>query len=390
MPVHTPAERAKNRRNQGNDIISGGESNDILLGAGDDTLGGGTPDAFSRFLARTTGLDVSPAIRDLDAVGQAEPGEERFEYGPTAMGRQPRPQSNTPNGGNPYGVSTYRPNMPTLDLDASLGSIGSIDYTGDGLEAVSGDERADMTAAQANPAGLATTSGAPVTPPWRSDIGGGLPEMATILPSGSQPKVRQAVPRQAVPFDNSVVPDTTGGIHQRAIDSGEDSNATKAGALAREHADMTPQQLSERYDDIFSPFGTPFTGALRTTADKLRGGVSSALEPVGKGAKSVADVFMTQDKRAQVEANIKKALDDFKNGDDNYLETLLNIPELLPEILRGAAAEGQELTTAVKEWLQANMNPDIIGSRISDTYDEYQRGRRQFRGRTEGRDEFSP
>ena len=54
MPVHTPAERAKNRRNQGNDIISGGESNDILLGAGDDTLGGGTPEAFSRFLARTT------------------------------------------------------------------------------------------------------------------------------------------------------------------------------------------------------------------------------------------------------------------------------------------------------------------------------------------------
>ena len=93
------------RRNRDDDIISGGESNDILLGAGDDTLGGGTPDAFSRFLARTTGLDVSPAIRDLDAVGQAEPGEERFEYGPTAMGRQPRPQSNTPNGGNPFGVS---------------------------------------------------------------------------------------------------------------------------------------------------------------------------------------------------------------------------------------------------------------------------------------------
>lgn len=141
------------RRNQGNDIISGGESNDILLGAGDDTLGGGTPDAFSRFLARTTGLDVSPAIRDLDAVGQAEPGEERFEYGPTAyapaMGRQNRPVSNTP-------INTPPPD---------LGGSGEIDLLGPGF-VPGGLAKTPST----NPPDVTTETIPPIAPPVGEDI----------------------------------------------------------------------------------------------------------------------------------------------------------------------------------------------------------------------------
>jgi hypothetical protein len=136
------------RRNQGNDIISGGESNDILLGGGDDTLGGGTPDAFSRFLARQTGLGVSPAIRDLDAVGQAEPGEERFTYGPTAyppvMGRPSRPQSNT----------DIVPSTP------DLGGSGEIDL---GLGFVPGG-------LGTNPPPVTTETIPPIAPPVGEDI----------------------------------------------------------------------------------------------------------------------------------------------------------------------------------------------------------------------------
>lgn len=164
MPQHTPAERAKNRP----DVISGGIGDDILLGnEGDNTLGGGTPDAFSRFLARQTGFDVSPATGG-PAVGQEVFGEDEFEYGPTAyaptMGRQP--------------INTGMPNLGVPNV-VSQGTTDDFNLTG--------EDRKTIADAQADPASLVpigastdATIGEPdssVTSQTIPDISGRPPEL---------------------------------------------------------------------------------------------------------------------------------------------------------------------------------------------------------------------
>jgi hypothetical protein len=359
MPQHTPAERAKNRRNRGNDIISGGIGNDILLGGEGDTLGSGTPDAFSRFLARQTGLDVTPATSQVGAVGQAEPGEEQFEYGPTAyapvMGRQP--------------IATGMPNLGVPNV-VSQGTTDDFNLTGEDRQTIADVQATAEPVRQ--PAGLAPT--APVNP---NEYLMGLPNV------GDTVSVVERGNRQAAAPSNE---------RQRESQRKSQPKDRQPRKSYWENAALTPDQLSQRDDDIFSPkfSQTPIAEAARKGVEVVGGATADVLSPVADVAKSAAESILPPNISTPITKQIDQALENIRNGERSNLDALLRMPDILPAILRRAEEKGGEVLTALKEWFQANTNPDIIGTRISDKYNEFQRGARQFRGRTEGRDEFSP
>jgi hypothetical protein len=288
------------RRNRGNDIISGGAGDDTLAGgAVDDAFGGGTPDAFSQFLANLTRSTVAPGIDApgaAGAVGQTEPGEENPLFGIAA-----RPQSNTPTGGNPFGVSTYRPNMPELGLNASLRGIDGIDYTGDGPTAV--------TASQANPASLVPTGGTPVATP----------------PPVSPPATRTA----STPATNRATPPRTDdpeGIDNLA--SGGFEGELPEGALTAAHIQSQAQNLNE--EEFDSWITKIIKGASRGAGRTIGEGLGTTNYITGLGDS----LFYDQENRAARDAErerLFRGAHEWMGGEGGPVSKV-DLPAILSEI----------------------------------------------------------